>query len=369
VGYFKKFGLPEVINAAGHLTILGASAMDLRAAESMVEASKSYVVMEEWKKKAGAIIANMTGAEAAFITTGAAAGIVISTAACMTGSDLTKIKRLPNSEDLKNEVIIQKGHVMTFGASITQMVRLSGAKVVEVGTINWVEPSDLEGAITDKTAAILHVISPYCVQRGMLPLQEVIRIGKERSIPVIVDSAAELDLKKYIKAEADLVLYSGGKEINGPACTGIIIGRRDLIDACVMQENGIGRCMKVSKETIAGLITALEIHFAKDEKTIRKNQIEIVKYILNELKDVPYIETSQVEDEAGRPITRAQLTFDEKALGITASEVVKQLANGDPIIKVRYHFESRNVFTIDPRTLKKGQEKIIVKILKKILMK
>lgn len=367
LGYFKKFGLPEVINAAGRLTILGASTMDMRAAKAMAEASQSYVMMEDLKKKAGEMIAEMTGAESAFVTSGAAAGIVISTAACMTGSDLTKIQRLPDTEGLKNEVIIQKGHVMTFGASVTQMVRLSGAKVVEVGVINWVRPEDLEGAICEKTAAILHVLSPMCVQRGMLALEEVIKIAKRHKIPVIVDAAAELDLKKYIAAGADLVMYSGGKEINGPSCTGIIIGRKDLVEACTMQEYGIARCMKVSKETIAGLITALEILLAKDTQMIRENQRKIVQYFVDKLKDIPHTKVSQVEDEAGRPIVRAQISLDEKALGVTASDIVEELEKGDPIIKVRYHFENRNILTIDPRPLKDGQEKIIVSRLRKLM--
>ncbi|SHF28893.1 D-glucosaminate-6-phosphate ammonia-lyase [Thermoanaerobacter uzonensis DSM 18761] len=361
---YQKYGLKQIINASGKMTALGGSAVDTKVAQAMFEAAQDYVDIQELMLKAGRIIAEITTAEDACPTVGAAAGIAISIAALIAGKNLTLIEQLPYSEGLRNEVIIQKGHSINFGASILQMIRLGGGKVVEVGQTNYVEKNHIIDAISEKTVAIFYVKSHHAVQKGMLSLPEIIEIGEENNIPIIVDAAAEEDIQKYIQMGADLVIYSGGKAIEGPT-SGFICGKKELIEACRLQYKGIGRAMKVGKEQIMGLISALEIYKNKVENI--EKQLQQVQWIVNQFQNIDGITASVVQDEAGRTIYRAQLKFDEEKLNISTHEIIKQLERGEPAIFTRNHYANLGIISIDPRPLLPGQEKIIVNRIKEIL--
>ncbi|MEM2875386.1 MAG: aminotransferase class V-fold PLP-dependent enzyme, partial [Candidatus Bathyarchaeia archaeon] len=253
MGVYEELGVRRVVNASGNMTDLGGSLMDPETLEAMNDAAGSFVYMEELMEKAGEVIAEVTGAEKGLVTSGAAAALALAAAACMTGKDLSKVARLPDTTGMKNEIIIQRMHRNPFDSC----VRVSGAKFVEVGHNHGTEPWELEAAINEKTAAIIYFV--FDPQPGVLPLEEVIKIGKKYGIPVIVDAAAEVppveNLKKFIAMGADLVLFSGGKEIRGPNDSGILCGRSDLIEAAALNAFpkhfgwfGIGRPMKISKE-------------------------------------------------------------------------------------------------------------------------
>lgn len=201
-------------------------------------------------------IAAATGAEDGCPTSGAAAGIAISIAAVIAGCRLSLIEQLPFSEGLKNNIVIQKGHAVHFGASVQQMIALGGGKAVEVGNANHVEEAHLREAIDAQTAALFYVKSHHAIQKGMQSLATMIQLGREYGLPVIVDAAAEEDLRRYVALGADLVIYCRGKVIGGPT-SGFITGRASLVTACRAQYKGVGRAMKVGKEAIAGLLTAL----------------------------------------------------------------------------------------------------------------
>jgi len=194
----------------------------------------------------------------------------------------------------------------------------------------------------------------------------VVEIAHRHNVPVIVDAAAEMDLKKHIALGADLVTFSGAKAIEGPGSSGIVCGRKDFIEACVLQEKNIGRTMKVCKEEIVGLIVALERYEKKDQNVEIEAWNKKAEYMANQLKDLPHVTVSLAVDEAERPIARTQLKMEEGALGFTASNVYDALKSGNPSIFLRPHYLNLGMLLIDPRPLASGDEIIIVERIKEI---
>lgn len=361
---YKEFGLREVINANGKMTILGASAASGKIGDNVKNALQNFVVIDELIDYTGSVIAKKTGAEDGCPTCGAAAGIAISVAASITGENLDYIERMPVSDGLKNEIIIQKGHVVNFGGNIAQMIRLGGGKVVEAGCANKVEEDHIENLITDQTAALFYVKSHHAVQKGMQSIESMLRLAKKNKIPFIVDAAAEEDMEKYIRMGADLVIYSGGKALEGPT-SGFICGKRNLISACKKQYKGIGRAMKVSKEAMAGLITALNNYDPSvSNGDLQKKKMERLCKILNE---VDGLTCHVAQDEAGREIYRAEIKIDESKTKISAVDLNNQLKKGNPAIYLREYYINQGILSIDPRPLFEGQEEIIVEQIKKII--
>lgn len=362
---FAQWGLRQVINASGKMTALGATAVAAEVAEALARGAQDYVVMEELLAAAGERIARATGAEFAVPTIGAAAGIAIATAACVAGTDLAAIEALPDSLGRPNEVVLPKGHSVHFGGSITQMIRLGGGQPVEAGHANLVTAEHVERALTARTVALFYCKSHHAVQKGMVSLAELIAIGRRHSLPVLVDAAAEEDLHRYIAMGADLVMYSGGKAIGGPT-SGFICGRRDLVQACVMQYSGVGRAMKVSKEAISGLLTALDLYQRRDLHGAAQRDKARMEWLVSQLATVPGVRARVIRDEAGREIYRASVEVLPEA-GISARTVVEKLENSDPAIYTRNHQVNLGIINIDPRPLLPGQEEIILARLTEIL--
>lgn len=361
---FEKVNLPKVINAAGKMTYLGSSAVLPEVASVMAEAARSYVDMADLKRIVHERIAELTGAEAACITSCAAAGIVISVAAVLTGTDLDKIEALPEIKGDKKDIILQKGHAVSFGANITQMIRMTGANVTEIGTVNGVKPYHLEGAITESTAAILYVVSHHAVSNEMLTLPQVVEIARSRQIPVIVDAAAETDLSVYLSQGASLVIYSGHKAIGGPT-SGLVLGRRDLIEACRLQEKGYARAMKIGKENIMGLYAALEHYIKSDPVAAADRHKRIVETLQTELTGIKGIRT-RIAWDATRPIPRLQIIVDETG-GLKAKDVIRKLENNNPSVRTRNHLADEGIIQFDPRELKPEDTRVIADILKRIM--
>lgn len=361
---FEQYGPRQVINGCGKMTVLGASAVAPAVAEAMGQAAMDYVEIEELLPAAGRVIARATGAEDGCPTCGAAAGIAISVAAVISGTNVDLIERLPDSTGLPHEIILQKGHAVNFGASITQMIRLGGGHPVEVGCANLVAPVNVENAINDRTAALLYVQSHHAVQKGMVSLAEMIEIAHRHNLPIIVDAAAEENLHKYIAMGADLVIYSGGKALEGPT-SGFICGTSSLAEACRKQYQGIGRPMKTGKESIIGLLTALRRY--ADRTSDGDGQKARMNALLEALKDVAGIRGSIAQDEAGREIYRAKLVIDEAVTGISAVLIAKELERGNPAIHTRNYRLAQGEIFVDPRPLLAGQEMTIAERLKEIV--
>jgi D-glucosaminate-6-phosphate ammonia-lyase len=363
MGIYQSYGLKQVINASGKMTALGASAVHPSVAHAMGEAAMDYVEIAELMKAAGRKIADATGAEDGCPTSGAAAGIAITVAAVIAGRSLRLIEQLPDSEGLRNQIVIQKGHAVHFGASVRQMIALGGGKVVEAGHANHVEEAHLREAIGDRTAALLYVKSHHAVQKGMQRLETMIALGREYGLPVIVDAAAEEDLRLYIAKGADAVIYSGGKAIGGPT-SGFVCGKAELMEACRAQYKGIGRAMKVGKEAIVGLLAALERY--ESQSGDAEEQLRLVERLVAAINELPGLKAAVVQDEAGRAIYRAQVKVDERTAGMTAQELIRLLEAGDPAIFTRNHYANTGVIAFDPRPLRPGHEAIIAARLREI---
>ncbi|MEK4339957.1 MULTISPECIES: DgaE family pyridoxal phosphate-dependent ammonia lyase [Brevibacillus] len=363
MGIYQQLGLKQVINASGKMTALGGSAVHPEVARAMGEAAMDYVEISELIEKAGKLIAEATGGEDGCPTAGAGAGIAISVAAVIAGTDLRLIERLPDSAGLKNKIILQKGHAVHFGASLRQMVALGGGQAIEAGHANHVEEAHLRAEIDEQTAALLFVQSHHAVQKGMQSLETMIQLGRDHKVPVIVDAAAEEDLRRYVAMGADLVIYSGGKAIGGPT-SGFITGRKDLIEACRAQYKGVGRAMKTGKEAIVGLLSALARYSqAAGHGGEWRDRAERLAQELNQLSG---LSASVVKDEAGRDIYRTQVRIDERESGFSAKEVIRLLEKGDPAVFTRNHYANTGVIFIDPRPLHEGQEKVIAARFKEI---
>ncbi|NIN53557.1 MAG: aminotransferase class V-fold PLP-dependent enzyme [Nitrososphaeria archaeon] len=374
MGIYEELGVRRAINALGNWTMVGGSIIDPEVLEATAEAASCFVDMEELHKRAGEIIAEIAGAEAAYVTSGAAAGLTLAAAACMTGKDIKKMEQLPNSEGMKNEVIIQKGQRTRYDHNIL----VSGAKYVEVGSASKTHPHEIEDAINEKTAAIAYFIQQAARKGGSVPLEEVIKIAKRHSVPVIVDAAAELppveNLRKFIEMGADLVSFSGGKAIGASNATGILCGKKDLIEAASLQGyigaevrdlRTIGRPMKVGRESIVGLIIAIRRYLAKDHKAEFEAWDEKVRYMVKELNKLPHTKAERVMGNAyTEAVPHVHLTLDMKALYTTLDDVVNKLSKGNPPIFLRSHGDK---VIINPRCLGKGEAQVIVEVFKKLI--
>ena len=203
-----------------------------RLLEQMAGAARVMVNIDELNRKAGEEIARLVGAEAAMVSSGAAGGLLLQAAACIAGSDPAQMHRLPDTDGMKNEIVIQTMHRFPYDHAY----RAAGAKIVECGNYLFSHAWELEAAINDRTAAVAYLCAPY-TSRRVLPLDQVCEIAHAQDVPVIVDAASMLppraNLHRYLNDGADMVIYSGGKGVRGPQGTGILCGRADLIDAAL----------------------------------------------------------------------------------------------------------------------------------------
>ena len=361
--FFTELGLRRVINAAGRMTALGASTQSTFVQQAMMQAASHYIDVEELLDAADRLIAQVTGAEAGFITSCSAAGIAITTAACISRGSRARTEQLPFPKGPPDEVILQKGHAIHFGAEIVQMLRLAGARVVEVGTVNRTLPHHLESAITEHTAAVMVAVSHHTQPGGALSLAQTIEIAHRARVPVIVDAAAELDLCKYIAAGADLVIYSGHKGFSAPT-SGIVAGSAPLIEACRMQNLGIGRTMKIGKENIIGCLAALTEHMQGGVPS-RPAEIDSLELAL---QDVDGLKTSRHTDPTRPEIVRLRLTVNPVAAGLDAQTLVRRLAEGSPSVRVREHGVSEDYVEIDFRTLTSGEVDEIAAAVHRVML-
>ncbi len=223
-------GLRPVINVSGTMTFLGASIVVPEAVAAATAILPEFVEINDLHRKASAAIARATGAQAGFVTASCSAGITLAIAAAMTGGDLARIEQLPDTTGMKHEVPLQTGHMVSYGAPVEQAVRLAGARVIAVGGATDARGYQLEAKLNDRSAAALYVVSHHVVAYGQIPLAEFAAICSKRGVPVIVDAASEYDLKGFLAAGADLVVYSAHKFLGGPTA-GIVAGRKDLVRA------------------------------------------------------------------------------------------------------------------------------------------
>ncbi len=346
----QGLGLRPIINVSGTMTALGASIVVPEAIRAVADILPEFVEITDLQRKASQAIARLTGAEAGFVTASASAGITLSVAACMTGADLGRVEQLPDTTGMKDEVVIQLGHMVGYGAPVEQAIRLAGATVVPVGQATEVRPYQLAHLLGERTAAAVYVVSHHCVQYGQLPLDRFAEICHARGVPVIADLASEYDLKGFLAAGADVAIYSAHKFLGGPTA-GIVAGSKPLIRAAFLQNLGIGRGMKVGKEGIVGTIAALNAWERRDHAAVRAMQTEYLMLWRERLDGQPGVTASIVPDPTNNPLDRLKLAVDPEIARISAWELADALAAGDPPVIVRDHEVEHGFFSLDPCNL------------------
>ena len=353
-----SIGLRPVINVSGTMTSLGASIGVPEAVSAMASILPHFVEINDLQRKASAIIARLTGGEAGFVTASCSAGISLAVAGAITGDNLLAIEKLPDTTSEKNEVLVQMGHVVSYGAPVDQAIRLAGGKVVLIGQATSTHRFHMENAITDKTAAAVFVVSPHVVEYGLLNLKEFVEIAHARGVPVIVDAASEYDLRIFLEQGADIALYSGHKFLGGPT-SGIVAGRKELVRHAFLQNMGIGRGMKVGKESIFGVMAALEAWEKRDHAGIRERETSYLDLWKRTLDGRPGVTALIEPDPTGNPLDRLRLIVDPEQAHITAWDLADALAKGSPPIIVRDHEVEHRYFYLDPCNLHPGQEEIV----------
>jgi L-seryl-tRNA(Ser) seleniumtransferase len=397
VGVYEALGVRPIINAAGPLTRLSGNPLHPEAIAAMAEAAERCVLIEDLQDAAGRFLADACGAEAGYVTSGAAAGLALGAAACIAGLDPATMDRLPDTSGLANEIVIQRPHLTAYSHAL----RLSGARLVEVGYLGYpgqgiVWPWQVEAAITDQTVALAYSVSNA---PGAVALEAMIKIARKHGLPVIVDAAASLppveNLRRFIAAGADLVAFSGGKAIGGPQASGILVGRAELIDSVALQHqdmdvtpdtwswrdrylstdrlpgpphHGLGRPMKVGKEEIVGLVTALRRFLATDHAAVRRRHAEQLQTIIDAIANLPGVQASFVPDrKAPRPYVTVLIELDEGVIGRSVETIINELVQGDPPIAVSQNFLHDRAIGVIASSLRDGEEEIVAARLRDLL--
>jgi len=357
---YRRMGVEPLINAGGTLTVLTNSVLVPDAREAMAEASRYFVPLVELQRAAGKRIAELSLAESAMVTSGSAGAILLATAACVTGGDKEKVVRLPDTSGMKNEVIIPTTHRIPFDHA----ARAVGVKMVEVDT-----PADLQAAIGPRTAMLFFV--NRAESSGPIRREAFIRAGKSAGVPVFNDAAAELppadNLNRFVKEGFDLVCFSGGKALCGPAATGILMGRRDLIEAAQLNADPnadtLGRAGKVGKEQIMGLLAALEAYVRRDHEKDQRRWRKCLKRIADDVRHVPTT-ASEIFFPSGRGYPYLRVSWDVEKLGLGYEACQEVLMDGEPRIAVIPSPEGIEIISIN---LSPGEERIIGLRLSEVL--
>lgn len=368
---YKKLGIAPIINAQSWVTALGGSIMRPEVLQAMDDAASSFVDVKKLNLAAGEIVARSCGAERGLVTAGCSAAQVLMVAACMTGKSEQNAEQLPDTTGMKNEVILFKGHRNRYDKAFVT----AGATLVEYGSADSATTVDLEEAINENTACIAYVVAPFLPQG--IGLEETIRIAHEHGVPVIVDAAAEVpprsNLSKFHKMGADMVAFSGGKGIGGPQSSGMLAGKADLMEAVVMNSlnldssvAAIGRPMKVSKENIIGLVTALQLFTDSDEGAEWDGWQSKAEFVSERLVGIPGLRIEIEDDPAKRQGPQPVLYFDDDFSGPSVDEIKALLEAGDPGIFVGGG-GSKQEISIVMVNVQDGEEKIITDRLNEIL--
>ncbi|WP_323948656.1 DgaE family pyridoxal phosphate-dependent ammonia lyase [Aeromonas caviae] len=344
---YEKYRLKPVINASGRMTILGVSTPEQEVVDAVNFGLGHYFEVKDLVNKTGAYLADLLGVEDAVVVSCASAGIAQSVAAVIVRGDPYRLEQLhAHAHDVPSDIVLPKGHNVNFGAPVGTMVNLGGGRVVEAGYANECSPAQLAAAINANTAAILYIKSHHCVQKSILSVTEV---AKAHGIPLIVDAAAEEDLRLYYNQGADLVIYSGAKAIEGPT-SGLVLGRRQYVEWVKQQAGGIGRAMKVGKEGILGLTHAIERYLAKEKESGTAMVAKMTPFI-ERLNQLPGVTAKVVWDSAGRDIARTDIAFDHQQIRMTTVEVVSRLQQGTPAIYCRGYKANEGHIEIDVRSV------------------
>jgi uncharacterized pyridoxal phosphate-dependent enzyme len=358
---YADLGLRPIINADATLTRLGGSLMPPEVLQAMHEAAQCFVDLHALQIAVGERLADITRNEAAYVATGAAAGLVLATAACITGEDHDLVTRFPDLTGLKNEVIVHHTHRNGYDYAVRQI----GVNMIEIGADAGTDPVDLERALTEQTAAV------FWFQGGMttpgdIPLAQVAEIAHGRGVPVIVDAAAQLPPLSNLwdfthKHGADMAIFSGGKDLRGPQASGLMVGRKDLIAACRMHgspNHAVGRPMKVGKEEMLGLLAAVERYLALDHAARELYCEDTVVEWCRALNLIDGVTAKRsFPNEAAQPLPRCLVTLDPAVIPHSRDTIVQRLLDGNPAVAAAK--QGMHGIYLNPMTLEPDEEHIV----------
>ncbi len=375
---YSRLGIKTVINCRGTWTYLSGSLQFQEVRDAQAEASRYFVNMVELHRAVGRRLGELTGAESGIITSGAAGAMAAATAACMAGNDPQRIWQLPDTTGLKHEVIMVGGR-----SAFDNAVRLTGAKLVLVE-----KPDDIVNAINGNTAMI------YTTDLGDKLAREA-SIAKGRNVPLLLDDAAGIppieNIKLYAKMKLDLYTFSGGKGLQGPQCSGVLLGRKDLIEAALRNscpyEGAVCRPMKVGKEEVIGCLTAIETWLKIDSKELYSEWNMRVDRIAKLVETVPGVQTEIYVPDNGNRYPTLRVSWDQQAWGFSITDCVQKLREGDPVIEVlgvdnpslvsavregiqkpnQKELKEQNHIELVSMTIQRGEEMIVGQRLRTIL--
>lgn len=367
IDFYKSLGVKPVINATGNVTVLGGSVMPPEVVAAWSEASKHFVNIIDLHNKVGERIAKLAGVEAAMVTTGAAGAILLGTAAAVTRGERDHIRKLPDTNGTRNEVILQRSHHSGYDSQITDV----GAKLIEVET-----PAELASAVNERTALMffMNVSDPD----GQIHREEWVAVARRHGVPTLLDAAADVPpverLSEYNKLGFDLVAISGGKALRGPNDTGLLLGRKDLVEAAKLNTNPfaptIGRMMKVSKEDMVAVLAAVERFVRMDHDVERRELERRLETIERALGDIPTLQLERIVPPIANHAPHLILTWDPKRVQLSREQITAELASGDPPIQIgRVGGTGSKGVLISVLTLQAGEDQFVADRLRAILQK
>ena len=366
----ESLGVAPIINAGGPVTRFSGTRPRPEAMQAMVAMAEPFVELNELIIAAGQRIADMIGVPAATITSGASGGLVLQTAAAMARDNDDIIERLPIVDrGVPNELIIQHNH--RFGYD--HLYLTPGARFVEVGDKDGCAPDDVIAAISDKTAAIIHLESPYS-NENVLPLETLVNIAHTHGLPLMCDAASRLppreNLTKFVEAGADLVSFSGGKGIRGPQATGILLGSEEWVEYARLNNAPratVARAQKVSKESIAGLLAALEAFLATDEAEENRRYNRMMQKIVDQVIEIPGVDAEVVHDY-DHYIPHAVLRLNEEWRGPSKEVIGERMLEGPDRVMILSFFPFTDEFWVDPLNLTDEESDIVADKLRRTLL-
>lgn len=394
MGVYENLQVRPVINAAGPVTRYGGSCLSRTVLQAMTESTRSYVRLDELQLSAGRKLAEWTGAESGYVTTGAAAGLTMGAAAMMAGMDVSRMERLPNTEGIPNEFILQTCH----RGDYDHCIRAAGAKLVTVECAETADREEVRAAIasvrTERTCGTAYVFRTG--DRGV-PLETWAGAAKDLSLPVLADASVRLppveNLRKIPDTGADLVAFSGGKAVGGPQGTGFLAGRQELVQSVLLQNqdmdvnpetwflrdwiaegkvsepsrNGIGRGFKVSKESIVGLLTALEEYIDRDHESDAVRWHQTIDSVVQGLSGIQGCQVEKVFDsESSHPVPMGALRLTEKA-DLSLTDFVNACAALDPPVLFEEGTLQKGYLIIHPMCLSESESSVLVESVKTVL--
>jgi uncharacterized pyridoxal phosphate-dependent enzyme len=333
---YEELGVRPFINAAGAYSIFGGALMREEVLEGMQEVSRRSVSIVELQDAVGRKIAGLLGCEAALVTAGCASSLLLATAACLAGKDPEKVRRLPEITGVKNEVIMQWAHRFEYDHAI----RNAGAKIVEIESAQ-----ELNAAVSERTAMLFFLTSAD--SKGKIHREEFARLANGLKIPVLIDAAADLppveNLHVLTRMGYDLVGFSGGKSLRGPQCSGLLLGRKDLIEAAFANDSpksdSVGRVSKVGKEEIIGFYRALQLFLAADHDAEWKEWERRVAVIAGELTAIPGVRASMVVPEVPHNRPQVRIEWERGKISAGPKDIVAALRAGEPRVELPYGSE------------------------------